>query len=146
MRTYSTAGDSLAPFNSQKNRTQGVPQTLQFLDLTQGVVGGGGGGDPYGPMGGHNLSHAQSSHTLCGENDDCGPLALHPYCARHCSAKHITYESSHNCFTARDCWCWYSGIIQWAWQQWKKCSALIVFTQTKNNIILQIVHLCTTYN
>ena len=92
---------TITPHNYQAQRTD--KQSLHFLDLTQGVGGGGGGDDPYGPMGGHNLSHAQSSHTLCGENDDCGPLALHPYCARHCSAKHITYESSHNCFTARDC-------------------------------------------
>ena len=107
MRSFSPAGGSLAPLNSQKTRTDGVTQSLQFLDLTQAVGGGGGGGggggDPYGPMGGHNLSHIQSSHILCGDNDECGPLALHPYCAKHCSSQHITYESSHNCFTARDC-------------------------------------------
>ena len=47
---------------------------------------------------------ARSSHSLCGaEADLCGPLASHPFCATHCTSKHITYQSNNSCFGALQC-------------------------------------------
>ena len=108
---HSLGGDLIQSYasHSARRRSQDTNhgetpnQSLQFLDLTLGSMQAS---NPYGPMSGNNLSqasYAQSSHTLCGHSDECGPLSLHPYCVRHCSNKHITYESKTNCFTAGDC-------------------------------------------
>ena len=52
----------------------------------------------------HLGSLARSSHSLCLESDQCGPLASHPYCVTHCTAKHITYQSTaNNCFGSLQC-------------------------------------------
>ena len=109
---HSLGGDLMQSYASQSarrrskatKRVENPPHSLQFLDLTLGSVPTA---HPYGPMSGRNLeqsSHTQSSHTLCGHNDECGPLALHPFCVRHCSNKHIIYERKTNCFTAGECW------------------------------------------
>ena len=68
---------------------------MEYLDLPS---------DPYGPMSGPAPPQAvRSSHSLCGDKDVCGPLANHPYCATHCTTKHITYQSHHSCFGALQC-------------------------------------------
>ena len=99
------------------------PGNMEYLDLTS---------DPYGPMSGplppalplpaqlrlrsaghvssdnvvvtsgHNTI-TRSSHSLCGDTDICGPLASHPYCATHCTNKHITYQSNNSCFGSLQC-------------------------------------------
>lgn len=90
---------------------------MEYLDLTS---------DPYGPMSGplppplplpaqirhrstgnmvisSTATMTRSSHSLCGDTDVCGPLASHPYCATHCTNKHITYQSNSNCFGNLQC-------------------------------------------
>ena len=49
------------------------------------------------------LDRSRSSHSLCGDTDTCGPLASHPFCATHCTSKHITYQSNNSCFGALQC-------------------------------------------
>ena len=71
------------------------PHSMEYLDLTN---------DPYGPMSGPAPPQmVRSSHSLCGDKDLCGPLASHPYCATHCTTKHITYQSNNTCFGALQC-------------------------------------------
>ena len=77
---------------------------MDYLDLNS---------DPYGPMSGPRVAGVggvskssqlvMSSHTLCGDTDLCGPLASHPYCATHCTARHITYQSNNSCFGSLQC-------------------------------------------
>ena len=81
------------------------PRAMEYLDLTT---------DPYGPMSGplpppppsqlrSRSQNLASSHSLCGDKDTCGPLASHPFCATHCTSKHITYQSNNSCFGALQC-------------------------------------------
>ena len=89
------AGDLMLHNRSQTPGTRN--HTMEYLDLTN---------DPYGPMSGPPSLpplHTRSSHTLCGDTDQCGPLASHPYCATHCTAKHITYQSNNTCFPTLQC-------------------------------------------
>ena len=105
----SPAGDLI--LQSRGHSPMFRPRNMEYLDLTS---------DPYGPMSGplplppppalplpsqlrSRSQNLASSHSLCGDKDDCGPLASHPFCATHCTSKHITYQSNNSCFGSLQC-------------------------------------------
>ena len=101
------AGDLMLQSRGHSPMFRGQHGNMEYLDLTR---------DPYGPMSGpmplppppaqlrsRSGGNLASSHSLCGDKDTCGPLASHPFCATHCTSKHITYQSNNSCFGALQC-------------------------------------------